>query len=34
MGEFWAAKNSWYPTWEAAGEGVSMAIDYVKVWAL
>ncbi len=36
MAAFHAAKDTWYKTWnpeENNGEGASMAVDYVRVWA-
>ena len=34
FGEFWNAKGSWYPTWQAAGKDAALQVDYVRVWAL
>ena len=33
-GEFWAGRNGWYPTWQAAGENAALQVDYVRIWAL
>ncbi len=36
MGQFQAAKDTWYKTWnpeENNGEGAAMAVDYIRVWA-
>ncbi|XP_064620833.1 beta-1,3-glucan-binding protein-like [Lineus longissimus] len=32
MGDFWNAKNSWYPTWN--GEDAAMQVNYVRVWKM
>lgn len=33
-GEFWAGRDGWYPTWQAAGDNAALQVDYVRVWAL
>jgi len=30
INNFWAARNTWYPTW--VGEDAALQIDYVRVW--
>jgi len=32
FGDFWAARNAWYPTWN--GEDSAMQVDYVRVTAI
>lgn len=34
FGDFWNARGSWYPTWQAAGKDAALQVDYVRVWAL
>jgi len=34
LGDFWNAKDGWYPTWTRAGPDAALQVDYVRVWAL
>lgn len=32
--DFWNQKNSWYPSWQSQGDGVSLIVDYVEMKTL
>jgi hypothetical protein len=34
MGDFWATRQRWLPSWSSNPEGRSLVVDYVKMWEL